>query len=257
MSQSFYTVTEVAGNKISSEQIDRMYHRYYWALGKTKNKKVIELACGTGPGLGLINKEASSLRASDIDESLLSIAKKYYKDRIIFDKIDALSMPYKNNSIDVIILFEAIYYLENIQIFIDECIRVLKSNGRLLISTANKDLYDFNPSPYSFKYLGVRELNELLSKNNFDCSFYGYLSINEISLLQKLLRPIRKLMTKLNLFPKSMKSKEFLKKLIFGNLIIMPNELNSNYKYLLPKILNKNNPSYEYKVIYCDAKIKK
>ena len=64
-------------------------------------------------------------------------------------------------------------------------------------------------------------------------------------------------MTKLNLFPKSMKSKEFLKKLIFGNLIIMPNELNSNYKYLLPKILNKNNPSYEYKVIYCDAKIKK
>ncbi|MCD6265910.1 MAG: BrnT family toxin [Deltaproteobacteria bacterium] len=29
-----------------------------------------------------------------------------------------------------------------------DCVRVLRPGGKVLIATANKDLYDFNPSPH-------------------------------------------------------------------------------------------------------------
>ena len=49
-------------------------------------------------------------------------------------------MPYKDNSIDVIILFEAIYYLPSVEKFVSECWRILRDRGKVLIATANKDL---------------------------------------------------------------------------------------------------------------------
>jgi len=255
MTRNYFSVTEIAGNKVTKEQMDRMYHRYYWASRYCKNKNVIELACGTGPGLGLINNIASNLIASDIDDEILLIAKNYYKSRIKIEHANATLLPYNNNSIDIIIIFEAIYYLENFQIFIDECVRVLTNNGKLLISSANSDLFDFNPSPYSFEYYGVRELSKKLKNSKFEIKFYGYLSIKEVSLIQRVLRPIKKILVAFNIFPKSMKAKEFLKKIVFGSLVTMPNELSEDYNYIEPTIIDSAKPNKDFKVIYCEATI--
>jgi len=62
-------------------------------------------------------------------------------------------MPFEDKSKDVIILFEAIYHIPDADRFVKECVRVLWPGGKVLVGTANKDLYDFNPSPYSYKYL--------------------------------------------------------------------------------------------------------
>ena len=94
MTRNYFSVTEIAGNKVTKEQMDRMYHRYYWASRYCKNKNVIELACGTGPGLGLINNIASNLIASDIDDEILLIAKNYYKSRIKIEHANATLLPY-------------------------------------------------------------------------------------------------------------------------------------------------------------------
>ena len=87
--------------------------------------------------------------AGDISEPILNIARKYYGNRLPLKKFDACKMPFTDNSKDVIIIFEAIYYLPDIDKFIDECTRVLRPDGEILIATANKDLPEFNPSPYS------------------------------------------------------------------------------------------------------------
>ena len=58
-------------------------------------------------------------------------------------QFDAQDMPFEDKSKDVIIMFEAIYYIPDAERFVRECERVLPSGGKVLIATANKDLYDF------------------------------------------------------------------------------------------------------------------
>ncbi len=96
-------------------------------------------------------KIAKSFNARDYSENILEIALEHYGSRITLKQFDAQNMLYKDNFMDVIILFEAIFYLPSVEKFIIECRRLLRDGGKVLIATANKDLYDFNPSPYSYK----------------------------------------------------------------------------------------------------------
>ena len=247
-------MTEISGEEISKEQLERMHHRYAWARSQCKNKVVVEVACGSGQGLGIISEVAKSLVAGDYDQDILEIAKLHYGDKVQLDRFDALDLPFEDNSIDVIINFEAIYYLRDCERFVAECNRVLKVGGKILIATANKDLADFNPSPNSYRYLGTVELGELLTKFSFDCDFFGYMSVKKVSVKQRIFRPIKWLVVKLGLMPKSMKSKRLFKRIIFGGLVTMPHELGTGeVSFSPPNPLREICPNTEYKVIYCAA----
>lgn len=247
-------VTEIAGDDVTQEQVERLYHRYYWAGQYCKNKDILEVACGTGQGLGYIAKSAKTLQAGDYSQEILDLAKSYYSDRIQLQKFDAQALPMTDLSLDVVILFEAIYYLPSAEKFVQECQRVLRTEGKVLIATANKDLYDFNPSPYSHQYYGVVELNELFHSYGFECNFFGYLPINQVSIWQKILRPVKRLAANLGLIPKTMKGKKLLKKIVFGQLVKMPAEIIENaITYVEPKLISPNQPDQYHKVIYCVA----
>ena len=167
MHKDYASVTEIAGDDVTLEQINRLCSRYYWAGQYCADKDIVEAACGTGQGLGYINDVAKSLDAGDYSDDILSIARRYYGDRIRLIHFDAQYLPFKEKSKDVIILFEAIYYLPDAEQFVRECVRILRPGGKVLIATANKDLFDFNPSPHSYKYYGVVELDSLFSKYGF------------------------------------------------------------------------------------------
>src|SRR3990172_1075386 len=152
MAVDYSTVTEMAGDEITQEQLERLCHRYYWAGAYCDGRDVIETACVTGPGLGYLAQRTKSLRAGDYTPAILAIPQKHYNDRVELRQFDAQAMPYNDRSADVIILFEAIYYLPNAARFVGECRRVLRPGGQGLIATANQDLYDFHPSPYSHTY---------------------------------------------------------------------------------------------------------
>ena len=69
----FSTITERAGDPVPQWQIDQMHHRYAWAAQFCRGKDVIEVACGTGQGLGLLNGVAASvheMRGLGFDQSL-------------------------------------------------------------------------------------------------------------------------------------------------------------------------------------------
>ncbi len=225
MDKDYVSVTEIAGDEVTQEQGDRLCNRYYWAAQYCRDKDVVEVACGTGQGLGYLTGVALSLEAGDYSEAILSIAQQHYGKRISLRQFDAQDMPFEDKSKDVIILFEAIYYLPDAERFVKECARVLRPGGKVLVATANKDLYDFNPSPHSYEYYGVEELNDLFAKHGFKAEFFGDISVGDISMRQKMLRPIKKLFVMLGIMPKSMAGKKFLKKIVFGNLVRMPTEI--------------------------------
>lgn len=249
----FNSVTEVTGELITKEQLDRMLHRYHFASLECRDKDVLEIACGVGQGAGLLSNEAKSYIGIDIDSQLVGIAELNNQD-CKFITGDATKLEMSDNSIDVIIIFEALYYFPDVFLVLLECKRVLRPDGVLLISQANPDLYDFNPSPFSFKYFSVSKMEQVLKEVGFTVMSFGYLDTKVISLRQKIFRPIKRLAVLLKLMPKTMAGKRFLKRIVFGSGIKMPGSLRKvPYNFGMPKALTCGTDDSTHKVLYFKA----
>lgn len=250
----FTTVTETAGAEVSLEQVQRLAHRYYWAAEYCRGKDVLEVACGAGQGLGYLASVARTVRAGDITPGLVAQARAHYGARIEISEMDAEKMPFPDGSLDVVLIFEALYYLRSAERFADECVRVLRPGGRVLVANANKDLYDFNPSPFSTIYHGVTELGTLFGSRGFRCEFFGNTPLEALSLRQRLLRPVKKCVINLGLMPKTMAGKKLLKRLVFGELVPMPPEIDARSAApYIPVRIDGGAPNRGFKVIYCAA----
>ena len=252
----FLDVTELAGEPITSEQYDRLVHRYGWAARYCEGRDAVELACGSGAGLGLLAGVSRSFEAGDFSPAMVQRVRRYYGDRIVVRQFDAQATPFGDQSKDVILIFEAIYYLQDVRRFIRECRRVLRPGGQVLVVTCNKDLYDFNPSPHSQTYLGVIELAREFGGEGFTVECFGYFPLAQVSLWQRLLRPVKQAAVALGLMPKTMRGKQFLKRLVFGPPVLMPVELPpGDRKPVDPVRLDLSVVDRTHKVIYCLATI--
>lgn len=257
MVKDFSDVTELAGTQISAEQLERMQHRYHWAALHCIGKDVLEVGCGSGQGLGILMRAAKSIEAGDYSDEILRIPRAHYGKRIPLHTFDAQAFPFADASKDVVILFEAIYYVPDAQRFVAECRRVLRPGGIVLIATANKDLPDFNPSPLSHRYFGAVELKQLFEAAGFSTALYGYFPVQSVSWRQKLLRPVKRLVVELGLMPKTMKGKRLLKRLVFGRLVSMPVELQpwGSDRFVEPVVVSGDEPDRAHKVLYCRASL--
>jgi SAM-dependent methyltransferase len=250
----FTTVTELPGEPISAEQIDRLMSRYVWATQYCRDRDVVEAGCGAGPGLGLLAATARSVCGGDISTPILNRARAHYGTRIELLNFDAQQLPFADGSKDVLLLFEAIYYLADVNRFVGECQRVLRPGGTLLIVTANKDLWDFHRSAYARQYLGVVELGELLQAHGFRCEFFGYQDTRSSGLRQRVLRPLKKFAVASGLMPKTMGGKRWLKRLVFGPQRPMPAELTARTAaYNPPTPIPGAVADSHHKILYCAA----
>ena len=251
---NFLIVTERGGELVSPAQLRRFYQRYAFAGQYCQGKDVLEMACGTGPGLGYLQSISASLVACDISDSVLRLAQEHYRNRIDIRKLDAVNTGLQDSAFDVVILYEAIYYIPDIDALLREVHRLLRPGGVFLVATANKDLYDFNPSPFSCNYYNPPELSNLLSKKGFSCTFYGGDPVASAGIKSKLIRMLKTVAVKFDLIPGSMASKRILKRLLFGPLVKMPAELRAeDIGYQAPLLLDGMHSDLIHQVIYCVA----
>ena len=250
----YVEVTETPGVKIPREQLYRLYSRYKFAADFCKDKDVLEVACGAGQGLGYLAKTAKRVVGGDIDENNLKFAREAYSGRpnIELRVLDAQQLPFEDNSFDVVILYEAIYYLNKPEDFIKESLRVLRKNGIIMICTVNKDWADFNPSPYSYKYFSAPELSGMLQGGGFsDIKVYGECPVDDGGAKDKIISFIKRAAVSLHLMPKTMKGKEFLKRIFFGKLMPMPAEVRDGMaEYIAPVPISAALPNKGYKVLF-------
>ena len=256
MGFDYTTVTEIPGNRVTQEQLERMFHRYCFASNFAEGKDVLEVACGAGQGLGYLAKRAKLVLGGDYTENLVRVAKRYYQERVPLLRLDAHFLPFRDQSFDVVILYEAIYYLTEPETFFWEAQRVLRKKGVLLIATVNKDWSEFNPSAFSTHYFSVPELSKLLQNKGFEVEIYGAFSVLPKGVKEKVVAGIRKMAAALHLIPKTMKGKEFLKKVFYGKLKPLKGEIEErSCECSPPSSLPLNVPNNEYKVIYAVARI--
>jgi len=163
----------------------------------------------------------------DIDVINCKIAGETYAGdpRISVQRFDAEDLPFRDRSFDVVILFEALYYLPRPERFFSEARRVLRPGGQLLISTVNCEWPGFNPSPFSTKYFAARELAEALTSFRFTVRLLAGFPEDTSGLVQPCVSLIRRAAVRLHLIPKTMKGKEWLKRIFYGKLTPIPRRL--------------------------------
>jgi lipopolysaccharide/colanic/teichoic acid biosynthesis glycosyltransferase/ubiquinone/menaquinone biosynthesis C-methylase UbiE len=251
----YSSVTELPGSGATCEQLERLYHRYHAARQRAAGKRVLEVACGAGMGLGYLADTASKVIGGDYTENLLRTAWAYYQDRIPLLRLDAHHLPFSERSFDLAIIFEAIYYLADPPQFLAEVRRVLDTNGAVLIGTVNKDWSEFAPSPFSTGYFSVPELRDLLNQGGFtNLEFYGAFPTEGKSFKHMIVSLIRRLVVALDLMPKTLEGRARLKRIFYGDLIPIPPEVSEGMAELYPlEPIAADVSTDKYKIIYCTA----
>jgi SAM-dependent methyltransferase len=189
--------------------------RYAWAASQAEGKDVLELACGAGLGLGVLEQAARSVTAGDLDAQNCAIVRETGFD---VRQMDALAVPFRDQSFDIVILFEALYYLRDARAFFREARRLIRPGGRLLITAANPDWRGFNASPYHSHYYTAGELERALEAEHFAVRIHGAFPQREDAVTSW----ARGLARKFGWIPKTMRGKALLKRIFYGPLETIP-----------------------------------
>lgn len=102
-----------------------------------KSKRILDVGCGDGVLLSLIGRKSQAiLYGIDPDPVSLTAARQKVKAKFVLGKAEKL--PFKNNLFDVVVATEIIEHLSHPAKLLAEARRVLKSGGRLIVTSPVK-----------------------------------------------------------------------------------------------------------------------
>ncbi len=152
-------------------------HRYAVALECAHDRDVLDIACGEGYGSSLVAAVARKVIGVDIDDaSIRHAASRYPAPNLSFRVGSATAIPLDDRSIDVVVSFETLEHLSDQREMLSECVRVLRPDGRLLISSPNKLVYSDARgvvNPYHVRELYFDEFRDLLAEFFPEIRLYG------------------------------------------------------------------------------------
>jgi SAM-dependent methyltransferase len=262
----YSTITETPGLKATREQLARLYQRYHFAAQFAQDMDVLEVACGSGIGLGYLAKVARKVVGVDIDEKNLRVARKHYEaadgkpeltrnDKIDLKLMDAHNLSLAAGSFDLVLLYEAIYYLKDPGQFISEANKVLRDEGKLIICSVNPDWDDFHPSPYTYKYYSVPRLYEMLKNTFGEVHVYGGFHVEIGGIKHQVLSLLKRGAVRFNLIPGSLGARAYLKRIFLGKLQPLPAEVYGDMVTYEPPIsISADVANKDYKIIYAVAR---
>jgi len=162
--KEFYNNSSVYQNAISDLA---HYHRdeslaRYAAIVRSfsRGTRVIDLGCGTGESTRRLRSKG--LRAIGVDISLLFLRTSTddAADPRDFVSADISRLPFRSASVDCVALHDVIEHIPDVERLLEESLRVLRPNGRVIIVSPNL------LSP-------LKPLRHLLGIEGFNVKFYG------------------------------------------------------------------------------------
>jgi SAM-dependent methyltransferase len=256
MTRDFSSVTELPGSRATSEQLTMIQTRYATAAALADGRRVLEVAAGPGRGLGLLKRKAARVVGGDYTFSLVKQARAHYGPRIPVLQFDAQAMPFRNGSFDLVIFFEAIYYVPDAERAIAEARRVLSPGGVLLICSANREWEGFSASPYSTRYFTASELGALLARHGFETELNAAFPAKPEGGGSGAVATIRKIAVALHLIPRTLAGRERLKRLFYGPLQPLAAELSDGQIRTAPLVpIKSGEPVPHFKVLYATGRV--
>jgi len=152
-------------------------HRYMLAFGIARDLDVLDIACGEGYGSAYLAIVARGVIGVDIDPvSVRHAASRYTGMNLAFRVGSCTHIPIADQSVDLVTSFETIEHIDEHERFLSEIERVLRPDGRLIISAPNKLIYSDRSgyqNPYHVRELYFDEFRDLLCSHFEDVQLYG------------------------------------------------------------------------------------
>ncbi len=120
--------------------LKRRARRIIESLDLKDGDKILEVGCGNGYYLSLLNRLGLKLKLVGIDKDALALkdAAKFIGDRKVkLILADASKIPFANESFDKVVTSEVIEHVEDERPVLKEAYRVLKKRGILTLTTCN------------------------------------------------------------------------------------------------------------------------
>ena len=244
-------VTEKTGDWVTQEAVSMLYSRYRYASEFCRGRRLLEVACGQGIGLRYLARDAAHTVGGDLTLELLDRARRPLSETLPLLRLNAEALPLGRASRDVIVCYEAIYYIEHPVLFLQECRRVLTPQGLLLLCTVNPEWPDFNPSPHSHRYYSIQQLSTLLQEAGFQVEVFGAFPVTKASLWASCVSWLKRAAVRLHLIPSTMAGKRLLKRIFLGKLVPFPSTvMDGMAPYIPPVPIATDRPSTVYKILF-------
>lgn len=179
----------VDGNKVTTQ--DYYYHsnRYKFASYFTEDKLCLDIGCGTGYGSAyLTRKGARTVIAGDKSADAISYTRSTAttecEDGLEFSLFEATSLPFADDSFDIVICFEVIEHLKNYERLLSETQRVLRRGGKLILSTPNRQAgCIILKLPYHIHEFSESQLLDSTNEYYHNSVIYGQSLLNKRSII--------------------------------------------------------------------------
>lgn len=102
-------------------------------LNYLKEGSILDIGCGTGELLYIINKKGLKLYGIDLSDKMIEKAKEKLQNHANLTIGDSENLPYKDNKFDIIICNDSFHHYPNPIKALKEMNRVLKNNGKIIM----------------------------------------------------------------------------------------------------------------------------
>lgn len=237
-----------------------MYTRYSLAARAAHGKRVLELGCGAGQGLAMLGAAAAVVVGGDYSQALLNSARSHYRSRFPLVRLSADHLPFTAAAFDLVLCFEASYYVPDMTLGFTEMVRVLRPGGAVLFVNANPERPDFISSPHSVHYHTADEFRAALAALGLEVEVEAGFPLEVrgagagAAFGGRILSFARRLLEGLHLVPTTLRGRARLKRLIYGKLDVVPAELGQGFAQEAPRQPVATGPVREFKILYVTAR---
>jgi demethylmenaquinone methyltransferase/2-methoxy-6-polyprenyl-1,4-benzoquinol methylase len=162
-------------NRILSFGVDLSWRRYALGLlGDVSDKTALDICSGTGDFSSLLSQKGASVVS--LDFSLEMLARGVASGRISEYPVaaDATQLPFRDGRFDAAVIAFGVRNIPDLNVFIDECFRVLRQRGDLVIVELTRPRNFFMRIAYRvYLQIGVPVIGGLVSGR---LTAYRYLS---------------------------------------------------------------------------------
>lgn len=156
----------VPGVECENYWFQRHVAAYRWVAGAfpLRDSVVVEAGCGEGYGAQLMAEAGAAVVAGlDLDlPTLRHVAATYQRVRAV--QANLVALPLGDGVADLVVSCQVVEHLWDQDAFVSECARVLRTGGRLVVTTPNR--LTFPPgNPFHSRELDAAELIRLVGRH--------------------------------------------------------------------------------------------
>ncbi len=152
-----------------------------YVLRKCEAKgKILDIGCG----MGLLLDEAKKIGCEGIGIEISNYALEQRKDLDI-----RRDFTFPDNYFDMVFMIGVIEHLQEPQSMINKIVKVLKKEGKLVITTVNSKLPHLTKPPEHLSYFNKRNIKMFLENNDFDVLSINHYRINEMLIIARMNLP--------------------------------------------------------------------